>query len=287
MENKWTLMPWSTRVAITIMLIALFILMVFAKNNPEDKEYTCSDWFNHYVYYVETNQIEVERAASRLREEGCYDYALKVQQNWTNEKSKASLITDEDGNFIWGIGNDVNKYTPMDDNLTNSKPTEWWRLNSNGYSQRYVQLYGDTKNERIISMLQSYGFEDAETEARPAIRTISRIFQVQPEIIVCIAYADSSLWRFLKTSYNYWNVGNNDRWDTQAFNNMEQGFYHIWEVLNNSLLGKYSTVNQLSRRGNPDGKIYASSPENWHINVMNCLGMIHNKYVPDNFNYRW
>ena len=93
-------MPWSTRVAITIMLIALFILMVFAKNNPEDKEYTCSDWFNHYVYYVETNQIEVERAASRLREEGCYDDALKVQQNWTNEKSKASLITDEDGNFI-------------------------------------------------------------------------------------------------------------------------------------------------------------------------------------------
>lgn len=286
MENKWTIMPWSTRLAVLVMVIALFALMFIARKHPEQQQYTCDEWFNMYTYMVESNQIELERGASRLREEGCSDAALTLQKYWSTE-DKSSLITDKDGNFIWGIGNDANKYTPMDDNLTNTKPTEWWRLNSNGYSQRYVQLYGDTKNERIISMLQSYGFEDAETEARPAIRTISRIFQVQPEIIVCIAYADSSLWRFLKTSYNYWNVGNNDRWDTQAFNNMEQGFYHIWEVLNNSLLGHYSTVNQLSRRGNPDGKIYASSPENWHINVMNCLGMIHNKYVPDTFNYRW
>jgi len=277
-----------TRIALAIMCVVLFALLIFAKNNPEKPvEYTCSDWFNNYIYMVENNEIEVERAASRLREEGCYDDALKVQQNWTNEKSKASLITDENWNFIWGIGNDANTYTPMDDNLTNTKPTEWRRLNSNWYSQRYVQLYGDTKNERIISMLQSYGFVDAETEARPAIRTISRIYQIQPEIIVCIAYADSSLGRFLKTSYNYGNVWNNDRGNTQSFNNMEQGFFWIAQTLNNKNLGHYNTVNQLSRRGNSDGMIYASSTENWHINVMNCLGMIHNKYVPDNFNYRW
>lgn len=28
----------------------------------------------------------------------------------------------------------------VDDNLTNKKPTEWWRLNVNGYSQKYTFL---------------------------------------------------------------------------------------------------------------------------------------------------
>ena len=273
MENKWTIMPWSTRIAVLVMVIALFALMFVAREHPEQqivKEENwmwCTEAYNTQLKIMAASNYSYAEAASLMRELGCDAEANQLELNWQPKEE--------------------NKYTPMDDNLTNSKPTEWWRLNSNGYSQRYVQLYGDTKNERIISMLQSYGFEDAETEARPAIRTISRIFQVQPEIIVCIAYADSSLWRFLKTSYNYGNVGNNDRWNTQSFNNMEQGFYHIGAVLNNGNLWKYSTVNQLSRRGNPDGMIYASSPENWHINVMNCLWMIHNKYVPDNFNYRW
>lgn len=262
-------MPWSTRIAITIMLIALFILMVFAKNHPEDKEYTCNEWFNHYGYMVESNMIEVERWASRLREEGCYDEALTLQQNWTNEKSQASL-------------------TPKvleDDNLTNIKPVPYRRLNSNWYSQRYVELYGDTKQERIISLLNTYWFDGEDT--RYTIRTISRIYRVYPETIVCIAYADSSLGRFLKTEHNYGNVGNNDRWDTVSYSNVEQWFNAIAKTLNNQYLWGYSTVDQLSRRGNESGMVYATSPENWHINVTNCLGMIHNKYVPDNFNYRW
>lgn len=280
MENKETLMSLGTRIAITIMLIALFILMVFAKNHPEDKEYTCNEWFNHYVYYVETNQIEVERAASRLREEGCYDDALKVQQNWTNEKSKASLTPIDDNNVInW------KNAVLEDDNLTNTKPVPYRRLNSNGYSQRYVELYGDTKQERIISLLNTYWFDGEDTWY--TIRTISRIYRVYPETIVCIAYADSSLGRFLKTEHNYGNVGNNDRWDTVSYSNVEQGFNAIAKVLNNQYLWGYSTVDQLSRRGNETGMVYATSPENWHINVTNCLGMIHNKYVPDNFNYRW
>jgi hypothetical protein len=172
----------------------------------------------------------------------------------------------------------------VDDNLTNIKPVPYRRLNSNWYSQRYVELYGDTKQERIISLLNTYWFDGEDT--RYTIRTISRIYRVYPETIVCIAYADSSLGRFLKTEHNYGNVGNNDRWDTVSYSNVEQGFNAIAKVLNNQYLWGYSTVDQLSRRGNETGMVYATSPENWHINVTNCLGMIHNKYVPDDFNYR-
>lgn len=280
METK-TLMPWSTRLAVLIMVIALFALMFFAKKHPEPIQYTCDEWFNLYVSEVENNQIEVERWASRLREEGCSDAALTLQKWW----SKVSLITDKDGNFIWGIGNDANQTILNDDNLTNVKPTERWRLNSNWYSQRYVELYGDTNQERIISLLNQYGFSWEDT--RYTIRTISRIYRVYPETIVCIAYADSSLGRFLKTEHNYGNVGNNDRWDTVSYSNVEQGFNAIAKTLNNQYLWGYNTIDKLSRRGNETGMVYATSPENWHINVTNCLGMIHNKYTPDNWNYRW
>jgi hypothetical protein len=41
MKNE---MPLSTRIAITIMLIALFILMVFAKNHPEQQTVEEEHW---------------------------------------------------------------------------------------------------------------------------------------------------------------------------------------------------------------------------------------------------
>lgn len=263
-------MPLSTRIAITIMLIALFILMVFAKNNPEKQvEYTCSEWFNNYVYLVESNQIEVERAASRLREEGCYDDAKKVQlYRWPEEKVET-----------------VSRYNPIDDNLTDVKQETWWRLNSNGYSQRHLDLTGTTRQDRIISLLNQYGFDWEDT--RYVLRTIGRIYRVYPETIVCIAYADSSLGRFLKTEHNYWNVGNNDRGDTVSYSNMEQWFNAIAKTLNNQYLWGYNHINELSRYGNADWMVYATSPENWHINVTNCLWMIYDRGVSDDWYFRF
>lgn len=60
-----------------------------------------------------------------------------------------------------------------------------------------------------MDILQAYGFNPNTT--RPALQTIARIHKVYPEVILCIAYADSSLGRHLKTTNNFGNVGNNDR----------------------------------------------------------------------------
>lgn len=60
-----------------------------------------------------------------------------------------------------------------------------------------------------MDILQAYGFNPNTT--RPALQTIARIHKVYPEVILCIAYADSSLGTNLKTKHNYGNVGNNDR----------------------------------------------------------------------------
>lgn len=277
MENKETLIPWSTRIAVLVMVIALFALMFIARKHPEQQPVQeeehwmwCTNALSVSQTMVSDCVVSMEEQASILRELGCYEEANWLELNWQPSCEKIA---------------EVNTSTPIDDNLTNTKPVPYRRLNSNWYSQRYVELYGDTKQERIISLLNTYWFDGEDT--RYTIRTISRIYRVYPETIVCIAYADSSLGRFLKTEHNYGNVGNNDRWDTVSYSNVEQWFNAIAKTLNNQYLWGYSTVDQLSRRGNESGMVYATSPENWHINVTNCLGMIHNKYVPDNFNYRW
>jgi hypothetical protein len=57
-------------------------------------------------------------------------------------------------------------------------------------------------------------------------------------------------------------------------------------TLNNGYLGDYHTINQLSRYGNKDGKIYASSPINWQTNVLKCLSQIKGYYIPEDFPFR-
>lgn len=173
---------------------------------------------------------------------------------------------------------------PQDDNLIDNKPTPRWRLNSNGYSQRYVELSWNTRDDRAIDLLNAYWFTGVDVWL--SIKKIAWDWGVYPEAIICIAYADSSLGRFLKTKHNYGNVWNNDRGDTVEYDSIEQGFNAIGKVLNNKYLSYIYTIDYLSRYGNATGMVYATSPENQFINMANCLSMIHNKKIPDDWKFR-
>ena len=70
------------------------------------------------------------------------------------------------------------------------------------------------------------------------------------------------------------------------FNSAYIGGRAIAVTLNNSALGNYHTINQLSRYGNKDGKIYASSPINRQTNVLKCLSQIKGYYIPEDFPFR-
>jgi hypothetical protein len=94
------------------------------------------------------------------------------------------------------------------------------------------------------------------------------------------------LWKYLTTSNNIWNVWNNDRGDRIGY-----GWAFAWArmiplTLNNQFLWNYHTIKQLSRYGNEDGKIYASSPINRQTNVLKCLSQIKWYYVPEDFPFR-
>lgn len=103
-------------------------------------------------------------------------------------------------------------------------------------------------------------------------------WNVKPEVILCIARADTDLWRAMKSKNNIWNVGNNDRWDTVEYATMREWIFKIWEALNNWYLGNKQFIQDLSRYGNCENDckyIYASSTENWENNVMNCLNFLY------------
>ena len=126
-------------------------------------------------------------------------------------------------------------------------------------------------------LLSAYGKDNYATR-----ETVGQIHRVYPEVLICIAYADSSLGRFLKTDNNFGNAGNNDRGDTKSFVNPAQGIDAIASVgLESTYLRSRQSVMELSPYGGKPGPYYATSPENWGVNVLNCLGMVYDKKVDD------
>ncbi|MCX6825354.1 MAG: peptidoglycan DD-metalloendopeptidase family protein [candidate division SR1 bacterium] len=109
---------------------------------------------------------------------------------------------------------------------------------------------------------------------------------IDKDMVICIAFAESTLGKYLSTNANIGNVGNNDRGDRVPFYSAYAGARAIPLTLNNAFLGAYHTINQLSRYGNKDGKIYASSPINWQTNVLKCLSQIKGYYIPEDFPFR-
>ena len=97
---------------------------------------------------------------------------------------------------------------------------------------------------------------------------------VDVDMGICIGLAETSLGRYFASSNNIGNVGNNDRGDRVDKDSPLAGARSVYLTLNNSYLGGYHTIYELSGYGNKDGAIYASSPYNRQKNVSRCLSSI-------------
>ncbi len=109
---------------------------------------------------------------------------------------------------------------------------------------------------------------------------------IDPDLGICIGYAETSLGRYFASANNIWNVGNNDRGDRIDKNSPIEGARSVYETLNNQYLGWYFTIFELSGFGNKDGAIYASSEYNWQKNVSRCLSTIKWYIVPEDYPFR-
>jgi len=109
---------------------------------------------------------------------------------------------------------------------------------------------------------------------------------IDPSFMMCVWLAETTLWKYMKSRNNIWNVGNNDRGDTVDFATPRQWIHWMTKTFNNQFLGNYTELQQLSRYGNKTGSIYASSDFNWHNNISKCMSHVKGQYIPDDFQFR-
>lgn len=145
-------------------------------------------------------------------------------------------------------------------------------------------MEGNTLNDRRQEYLDTYGFWPFASLT--LWQDAAAGHAVDLDMGICIATAESSMWRNLSSAWNVGNVGNNDRWDRLDLWSALEWASLIFYALNNEHLGRWHTIYELSWYGNKVGPIYASSEINWQTNVMKCLTAIKGYRVPEEYPIR-
>lgn len=145
-------------------------------------------------------------------------------------------------------------------------------------------LAGDSVEERRATFLNTYAVGVYRQSA--FWQDASEWTNIDVDVGICIAFAESSLGRNLTTSNNIGNVDNNDGGKRVSYSGPMVGARLIYTTLNNRYLWQYNILLDYNGYGNPDGKNYATSKYNWQNNVTKCLSMIKWYYVPDDFPVR-
>lgn len=148
----------------------------------------------------------------------------------------------------------------------------------------FFYMDGSTEAERQEKLLNTYASSDFQDRTLWVEESIAE--SVDPTFVLCVGLAESTLGKNLTTNGNIGNVGNTDSGARRDYGDSRSGIRAISSVLNNTWLGGYATIDQLSGWWNPIGPIYASSQTNWHENVMKCMSALKGKYVGNKANFR-
>lgn len=154
-------------------------------------------------------------------------------------------------------------------------------------------LKWENEIERQKYLLSKYAwanFKDHQTWVDQAL-----LWNIDPSVVMCIWLAESWLWRNLTTTFNIWNVWNNDRWDRVWFWNAKQWIYAIVKTLNNKYFKNVNRLDMLSwawriawnlPECSSSSPCYATDRKYWHPNVLSCLSHLKWRIVEDNYNFR-
>lgn len=170
----------------------------------------------------------------------------------------------------------------QDQELTTCKDSNLTYCNQNGYAQAVPHLEANTLQERIKELLILHNLQ----ELSALTFQLSEKYKIHPALPVCIAKADTSLGRYLKTKFNIGNVWNTDSWKTRTPSSLAQGYEAIFRTLNNKYLGRYTQLWELTRKHNHNWPVYATSPENHFNNTANCLELLLQTPVDHTWNFR-
>lgn len=171
--------------------------------------------------------------------------------------------------------------------LSDFKARKWYEYTNKKTTWSNVfSIEGDTEVERQRYLLDTYAVWDFRAWDPWIEESVAE--GVDPTFVMCIWLAETTLWKYLKTPYNIWNVGNTDSWSTYSFSSAREGIHWMAITFNNKYLSQYDQIDQLSRYGNKDSSkpIYASSDFNWHNNIIKCMSHVKWHYIPDNYKFR-
>jgi len=164
------------------------------------------------------------------------------------------------------------------------------RVNSNWKAQEVPRLW--TAEDNVLLMLRRYWL--AHTYDHRV--KMQEKYGVKMTVALCIAKADSSLGRELKTTNNLGNVWNNDRWDRVHFDTIEKWIEAIFKTLTNryqkrnnkiwELSNSWRAILWLKKCGEAWNYCYATSRDSWNNNVLNCLDSLYKTPKNENFLFR-
>jgi murein DD-endopeptidase MepM/ murein hydrolase activator NlpD len=166
------------------------------------------------------------------------------------------------------------------------KNKNWYEYINKSKKSFVFRIKGTNEIERQKYLLNTYASSDFKNWQIWIDESLEE--NIDPSFVMCLWLAETSLWRYLKTPYNIWNVWNTDSWATKYFKNPRSGIYWVAKTLNNRYLKRYNSLNMLSRYWNKDltKPIYASSDTHWHKNIKRCLSHIKWTFIDDNYNFR-
>jgi len=160
-----------------------------------------------------------------------------------------------------------------------------WKLKSNRKGRTFKITWNNEieRQKNFLKNYASWSFKNWSAWVEEWIEA-----KIDPTFLMCVWLAETWLWRNLKTPYNVWNVWNTDSWATKTFSTPWEWIAAMTRTFNNRYLKQYNEIKLLSRYWNLDNTkpIYASSPSNWHNNIITCMSYIKWRYIPDSYNFR-
>jgi len=160
-------------------------------------------------------------------------------------------------------------------------------------------LRGLTTQERAKEWLESQGSTNVKTSLH-IWQEMWEKYKIDYTVPLCIAWADSSLGKALKSKNNVGNVWNSDRGDVKHFDSLENWIEAIfWSLGRWKYMTGHTIIWTLSWEGrkrlwlpwcneekDSRKKCYATSLITHSTNVTNCLSAIHNKEIREDYHFR-
>lgn len=183
----------------------------------------------------------------------------------------------------------VDKYQPTRPTITLSKAWQPWVLNKEWNAQEMPVLTSTESHQRFIELAEKYNL--------PAdiIWHTENYYGLKEGTILCVSIAETSWWKPWtygeEWCWNYWNVGNNDRWNRRCFPNQWAWLAAIGQTLKNDNLKNNQTIACLNWaweciEPNATWKRYSTGKSgNWERNVIWCFYSIYQEKInPKTFN---